>query len=145
VAKQKQEGPPKPEGAREVAVQIGPFTVVGTRVECTFKFKPTDKTVRALNGMRDNFIGLQEPDIGQPKPYKHEYAGSNLTFSVKAKDKGTGKMRFDDNSVVVAGLRHVHETQNAEVILFDTQMEIPDEEETPEPDDGQDDLPEESE
>jgi len=142
MAKQKPEGPPKPEGAREVPVQIGPFTVVGTRVECTFKFKPTDKTVRALNGMRHNFIGLQEPEIGQPKPYKHEYAGSNLTFSVKAKDKGTGKMRFDDNAVVVAGLRHVHETQNAEVILFDTQMEIPEEEDAPQDDDPQGELPE---
>lgn len=146
MAKQKIEGPEKPDGAREVPVQIGPFTVVGTRVECTFTFKPTDKTVRALNGMRHNFIGLQEPDIGQPKPYKHVYAGSNLTFSVKAKDKGTGKMRFDDNSVVVAGLRHVHETQNAEVILFDTQMQIPEDEDPPKAkDDAQGELPEASE
>lgn len=145
MAKQKPQGPEKPEGAREVAVSIGAFNVVGTRIDCSFKFKPTDKTVRALNGMRHNFIGLQEPDIGQPKPFKHEYAGSALTFSVKAKDKGTGKIRFDENMVVLSGLKHVHETQNSEVILFDSQLEIPDEQDEEKDGDDQQELPEEEE
>lgn len=140
MAKEKLQGPDKPDKAREVKVNIGAFTVIGTRVECAFKFNPTDYNVRALNGMRHNFIGLEEPNIGQPKPYKHEYAARSLTFAVKAKDKGVGKMTLDDNSIVVAGLRHVHDTQNAEVLLFDTQMEIPDEEQETETGDGQEPL-----
>lgn len=126
----------------ECIVKLGRFSVDGKKVVVDFTFDVNDKNVRALTKMRKFHIGLREPDMGQPKPRKHDYSANKMGFAVEPKG-GKGKLKFDDNKLVIDGLRHVHDCDNQQVILFQTDMEIEELEEKEEDDDGQGELPEE--
>ena len=127
---------------REVTVTLGKFVVTGKKIEADFTFDVTDKNVRYLTGMRHYAVGIQEPDLGQKKKYDHEYTANGMSFSVGK--KGKGKLKFDDNGIVAKGLRHIHETDNSNVILFQTQELLPgtDEAEEDGSEDGQQEIPE---
>jgi len=131
-----------------VLIELGAFKCLaedkGIDLSATFEISAT--SVSKLTKMRRMYVAFREPERDGFLDEKalYQFSGKLLDVTVKKAPAqfGTLKMHFDENTVVIKGLRQIRACEPASVILFPTQQEIEFEEEQEETEeDGQGDLP----